>query len=179
MHLILKIARMGNPVLQIRAKEISKPRSHEVSQIITFMKDTLEDSKGVGLAAPQVHVSQRIVIIHINEEVAKEYKCEIVPLTVLINPEITILTEERESDWEGCLSIPGMLGKVPRFTRIRYRALTPKGKMIEKEATGFHARVIQHECDHLDGVLYPMRMDDLTLLGFEEEIRNRIKKDGL
>jgi peptide deformylase len=177
--MLLKIARIGNPVLLSRAKAISKPGSPEVSQIITFMKETLKDSKGVGLAAPQVHVSLRLVIIHINEEVAKEYQCEMVPLTVLINPEITPLTEERESDWEGCLSLPGMIGKVPCFTRIRYRALTPKGKTIEKEAKGFYARLIQHECDHLDGVLYPMRMDDLTLFGFEEEIRNRIKNEGL
>jgi len=175
--MLLKIARMGNPILLNRAKEISAPGSVEVSQIISYMKETLEDAKGVGLAAPQVHLSQRIVIIEINEEVANNYQCEAVPLTVLINPKITPLTDEKEYGWEGCLSLPGMMGQVSRFTRIGYQALTPEGETIEKEVSDFHARVIQHECDHLDGILYPMRMEDLTLFGFEEEIRNRIKNE--
>ena len=170
---ILKIARMGHPVLKARAESVLDAKSQEIQQLVRDMMETLEDVGGIGLAAPQVHVSKRVVIFYVPGErrAASGEPAEDIPLTVLINPEIEPLSEERASGIEACLSVPGLAGSVPRFTHIRYRALDLQGRVFEREAKGYHARVVQHECDHLDGILYPMRMTDLSQLAFVEELR--------
>jgi len=167
---IRKIARMGHPVLAQKAAPIGDPASTDVRRLIADMVETMVDAKGAGLAAPQVYESLRIVIFHAPEDRAGGGgEAGAAPLTVLINPEIEILTDEMEEGWEGCLSVPGMRGLVPRYTRLRYTGLDESGVRIEREAAGFHARVVQHECDHLDGILYPRRMRDLSTLIFETE----------
>ena len=170
---ILKIARMGHPVLKARAEPVAEPKAQEIQYLVRDMIETLEDEGGIGLAAPQVHVSKRVVIYYVPGErrAAAGEPAEDVPLTVLINPEIEPLSEEKVTGVEACLSVPGLAGPVPRFTHIRYRALDLHGRMFEREAKGYHARVVQHECDHLDGILYPMRMTDLSQLAFVEELR--------
>ena len=139
----------------------------------------MQDIGGVGLAAPQVHVSKRVVIFEVPAERAARAgngaaAAEAVPMTALVNPVIEPLGDERELGWEACLSVPGLTGAVPRWTSIRYRGLGLQGERIEREAQGFHARVVQHECDHLDGILYPQRMADLTSLAFAEELRHGV-----
>ena len=171
---ILKIARMGHPVLKAQAEPVADPKAQEIQQLVRDMVETLEDVGGIGLAAPQVHVSKRVVIFYVpgeRQEAANGEPAEDVPLTVLINPEIEPLSEERVVGVEACLSVPGLAGPVPRWSHIRYRALDLHGRMFEREAKGYHARVVQHECDHLDGILYPMRMTDLSQLAFVEELR--------
>ena len=172
---ILKIARMGHPVLKRRADPVEDPISPEITNLINDMVDTLADVGGVGLAAPQVHVPLRVVIFHVPRarmaaEDGEEYP-EGVPLTFLINPVIEPQSDVMEEGIEACLSVPGLAGSVPRFREIRYTGLTPTGERIDRTARGFHARVVQHECDHLDGVLYPMRMTDLSKLSFVEELK--------
>ncbi|MEX0807518.1 MAG: peptide deformylase [Dongiaceae bacterium] len=169
---ILKVARMGHPVLRRPADAVVDPRSPEIRQLVADMLDTMRDEDGVGLAATQVHVPLRLVMFHVPAGRAEPDGPDGagVPLTILINPEIEPLGDEKELGWEACLSVPGLTGVVPRWRRIRYRGLTPTGETIEREAEGFHARVVQHECDHLDGILYPMRMTDLSLLGFADEM---------
>ena len=188
---ILKLARMGHPVLKRTADAIKDPTAPEIRRLIADMVDTLADASGVGLAAPQVHVPKRLVIFHIPESRAREAldddmeegedeedeeddeengNGDAVPMTVLINPEIEALSDETVIGVEGCLSLPNMIGRVPRFRHIRYKALTPDGSNIEREVSGFHARVVQHECDHLEGILYPMRMEDLSTLGYVDEM---------
>jgi peptide deformylase len=172
---ILKIARMGHPVLKRRADPVEDPTSPEIANLIKDMEDTLADVGGVGLAAPQVHVPLRVVIFHVPkarmEAEDGEGPAIGVPLTHLINPVIEPQTEELEEGIEACLSVPGLAGSVPRYRQIRYRGVTPSGEAIDRIAKGFHARVVQHECDHLDGVLYPMRMTDLSKLSFVEELK--------
>ena len=172
---ILKIARMGHPVLRRPADPVADPGASDIKRLIADMIDTMYDAQGVGLAAPQVHVAKRVVIFHVPEdriedETADEPSSEPQPLTVLINPEIEPLSEELTLDWEACLSVPGMMGMVPRFTHIRYRGIAADGTMVERIAEGFHARVVQHECDHLDGLLYPLRMTDFSQFGFVDEL---------
>ena len=172
---ILKIARMGHPVLRTPAVPVEDPTAPEVRHLIADMIETLDEVDGLGLAAPQVHVGLRVVIFHVPAERAgnetEEEPDGPQPLTVLVNPVVEPLDQETELDWEGCLSLPGLTGVVPRYNRIRYRALDERGEAIERLAEGVHARVVQHECDHLDGILYPQRMSDLTHFGFAEEIR--------
>ena len=174
---ILKVARMGHPVLNRTADAVEDPTAPEIQRLVADMVDTMADAPGIGLAAPQVHVPKRLVIFHIPETRAHQEEDEngdeaeeAVPMTVLINPEIEALGEERVTGIEGCLSLPGMVGMVPRFRHIRYKALAPDGSVIEREASGYHARVVQHECDHLDGILYPQRMEDLSTLGYKDEM---------
>ena len=168
---ILKIARMGHPILRQPAAEIEDPTEPRVQQLIADMLETLEDANGAGLAAPQVHVPARLVIFAVTEDRTTEDGDDTAQATqVLINPVIEAVGEEQELGWEGCLSVPGMIGAVPRHTRIRYRGLDHTGQSIDRSASGFHARVVQHECDHLDGILYPMRMTDMSLFGFTEEM---------
>jgi len=176
---LLKIARMGHPVLINRAVEVPDPTAREVRTLVENMVETMVDAQGVGLAAPQVHVSKRVIIFNSPRERSSEDApaTDFAPLTALVNPEIEVLDEEQELGWEGCLSIPGLSGAVPRYRRIRYRGFSPDGKAIECEATGFHARVVQHECDHLDGVLYTMRMPDLSMLVFTDELRRQARPD--
>jgi len=170
---ILKIARMGHPVLRRPADEVPDPTAREIRLLVEDMLETMRDARGAGLAAPQVHVSKRVVLFAAprdrTEDPEDAVESEFSPLTVLVNPDWEPLGDEMALGWEGCLSVPGLTGAVPRYTRIRYWGFTPTGQRIEREATGFHARVFQHEFDHLDGILYPMRMDDLSLLVFTEE----------
>jgi peptide deformylase len=173
---ILKIARMGHPVLGRRADPVANPRAPEIRRLVADMIETMQDANAAGLAAPQVHVPLRLVIFH--APAARAGVAGAVPLTVLVNPEITPLDDEVQVGYEGCLSLPDLTGAVPRFARIRYRGLDGEGNPLEREAEGFHARVVQHECDHLDGILYPARMTDLSRFGFVEEVRRRMEQDG-
>jgi peptide deformylase len=167
---ILKIARMGHPVLRRVAEPVADPTAPEIRRLVADMVETLEDIGGAGLAAPQVHVSRRVVIFHVPpERTTGRPEDRPQDLIALVNPVIEPLGETRELGWEGCLSVPGLRGAVPRHARIRYRAMTPEGEAIDRTVEGFHARVVQHECDHLDGVLYPQRMTNLRLLVFNEE----------
>lgn len=175
---ILKIAKMGHPVLSRVAEPVKDPRAPEIQALIQDMIVTMDDAGGAGLAAPQVHVPLRVVVYHAPAERSEEEERdghETAALTVLINPEIEPIGDEVSSGWEGCLSIPGLRGEVTRPAHVRYRALNAEGGVIEGEASGFHARVIQHECDHLDGILYPQRMSDLSKLIFESEVRHLIE----
>jgi peptide deformylase len=167
---ILKIARMGHPVLRLKADPVADPTALEIKKLIADMAETLADIGGAGLAAPQVHVPLRVVIFRVPAERITDRPDDTAQdLTAIINPEIEPLGDETELGWEGCLSVPGLKGAVPRFARIRYRGVTPEGAAIDRKVEGFHARVVQHECDHLDGVLYPQRMTDMRLLMFVEE----------
>ncbi|HXZ02477.1 MAG TPA: peptide deformylase [Stellaceae bacterium] len=167
---ILKIARMGHPVLRGVAAEVADPTAPEIARLAADMQETLADIGGAGLAAPQVHVPLRLVLFQVPADRTTGAEGDVPQaLTVLANPVIEPLGEARELGWEGCLSVPGLRGAVPRWTRIRYRGLSLHGERIERVAAGFHARVVQHECDHLDGILYPQRMTDLRLLVFNEE----------
>lgn len=162
---LLKIARLGHPVLRQTAAPILDPADPAVMQLIESMLVTMHDASGVGLAAPQVHESSRIIVI------LPERRADAKPLA-LINPVITPLSDKRAEDWEGCLSIPGLRGIVPRYTHLHYAADLPGGGRVEGEAHDFHARVLQHEVDHLDGLTYLERMDDLSTLTFIEEMQH-------
>jgi peptide deformylase len=187
---ILKIARMGHPVLATRAAPVSDPTAPEIRRLVNDMVETMVDANGAGLAAPQVHVPLRVVVFQAPRERSEpslqdersepanqgeEVFDHTAPLTVLINPEIAVLDQTPEGGWEGCLSVPGLRGWVERPAHIRYRGFGLDGRVIERTARGFHARVVQHECDHLDGRLYPSRMADLSKLVFESEIRHFMK----
>jgi len=179
---ILKIARMGHPVLSRPAEPIEDPTAPEVHRLVADMIETMEDAGGTGLAAPQVHVPKRLVVFFVEAERAEREDASArladdagdagVPLTVLINPEVEAFGEEMALGWEACLSVPDLAGEVPRFSRIRYHGLDLSGNRIVREASGFHARVVQHECDHLEGKLYPQRMTDLSRLVFASEMRH-------
>jgi peptide deformylase len=156
-------------VLREKAKPIEATGTSELRQLIADMKETMAAKNGAGLAAPQIGVSQRVVIFGV-EQNPRYPDAEAVPFTVLVNPKITLLTGVLESDWEGCLSVPGMRGVVPRYTKLRYTGTDEEGNPIDRVAEGFHARVVQHECDHLDGILYPQRMQDMSTFGFTREL---------
>jgi peptide deformylase len=160
---------MGHPVLRERAKPVEAFGTAELRALLQDMQDTMAHKNGAGLAAPQIGVSQRVVIFGVDHN-PRYTDAEAVPFTVLVNPKITMLTRDVEEDWEGCLSVPGMRGIVPRYTKLRYSGFDIEGNPIERVAEGFHARVVQHECDHLDGILYPQRMTDLSRFGFIEEM---------
>lgn len=167
---ILKIARMGHPVLSQVAKRVDNPLDSEIHRLVGDMVETMFDAPGVGLAAPQVHVSLRIMVFHVPAARAG-LENDAVEVTALINPEFDPIGDEKNTRFEGCLSLPGLTGKVSRFSEIRYRGMGLDGVMIEREASGFHARVFQHEYDHLNGVLYPMQMDGLDTFGFVDEMK--------
>jgi peptide deformylase len=167
---VREVLRMGDPALRRPAAPVERFGDGELESLIADMLDTMEAFDGAGLAAPQIGVARRVVIFGV-EHNPRYPLAPPVPLTILINPEITPLGEDTEEGWEGCLSVPGMRGLVPRFSRIRYRGQDATGKPIEREAGGFHARVVQHECDHLDGILYPDRIRDRHMFGFIEELQ--------
>lgn len=167
---LLKIARMGHPILRSVARPVVDPTDAAVRQLIADMRTTLADAEGVGLAAPQVHAGLRVILYRVPG--ARSTDGTAVPETVLINPVVEPIGTDTEVGWEGCLSIPGLRGCVPRPARIRYTGLDAEGRQVEGEAGGFHARVIQHEVDHLDGILYLDRMPDLRLLSFEDQWRH-------
>lgn len=167
---ILKIARMGHPVLRRKADPVADPSAPDIRALIADMVETLADIGGAGLAAPQVHVPLRVVIFQVPEQrLTGRPGDRPQELTALINPVIEPQGEAMELGWEGCLSVPGLKGAVPRFAQIRYRGVGLDGAPIDRAVEGFHARVVQHECDHLDGILYPQRMTDMRLLMFVEE----------
>lgn len=157
---ILKIARMGHPVLLAEARPVADPTAPEIRRLVADMLETMDDANGIGLAAPQVHVPLRLFV----------WRAPQGDPAVLINPVLTPLGEETEVGWEGCLSIPGLRGCVSRARRLRFAGLDTDGQPMTGEAEGLLARVMQHEADHLDGILYPMRMEDLSLFGFTEEL---------
>ncbi len=177
---ILKIARMGHPVLARRAEPVANPGAPEIRRLVADMVETMIDADGAGLAAPQVHVPLRVVVFQAPGErgdPAAERFDHTAPLTILINPEVEVVGQEREGGWEGCLSLPGLRGFVERAAHIRYRGFDTDGRTVARIAKGFHARVVQHEYDHLDGVLYPQRMRDLTRLIFESEARHWLQQE--
>jgi peptide deformylase len=163
--MILPILHMGDPRLLERSQAVQRYGSEELLALIDDMRETMVAAKGAGLAAPQVGVGLRVVIFGF-EHSQRYPDADPVPYTELVNPVIVPLAAEKEEDWEGCLSVPGLRGMVPRFSRVRYTGFDPRGAPIDREVSGFHARVVQHETDHLDGVLYPMRMRDMRTLGF-------------
>jgi peptide deformylase len=169
---LLKIARMGHPVLRAKAAPVEDPAAPWVRRLVEDMLETMEDAGGTGIAAPQVHAPHRVVLFQVAGERISDLPGDgEQELIVLINPVVELLGDEMALGWEGCLSVPGLRGVVPRHLRIRYRGLGLDGETIEREAAGFHARVVQHECDHLDGILYPQRMTDHRLLVYLEELQ--------
>jgi peptide deformylase len=166
---VRNILRMGDPLLLRRAVEIAKFDAPWLQELLADMHDTMHAANGAGLAAPQVGVSVRVVIFGF-ERNERYPDAPSVPPTVLINPVLTPLGAEQEEDWEGCLSVPGMRGLVPRYARLRYQGQDAHGAPIDRTVEGFHARVVQHEVDHLDGVLYPMRVRDLRQFGFQDAL---------
>lgn len=171
---IRPVLRMGDARLLRRAEPVSDFGDGELDVLLEDMRDTMLAMNGAGLAAPQIGVNLRVVIFGVapaQEGQNPRYPdAEAVPQTVLINPVITALDETVDDDWEGCLSLPGLRGLVPRLRNIRYQGFDEQGERIERVASGFHARVVQHECDHLEGILYPMRMRDITRFGYTEEL---------
>ena len=165
--MIRDVLRMGDPRLLERSREVANVRSPEIAALLEDMRDTMRAQNGAGLAAPQIGVGLRVVIFGVDAN-PRYPDAEAVPYTELINPVLTPLTDDVEDGWEGCLSVPGFRGVVPRLARLRYRGLDPAGRTIERDVDGFHARVVQHECDHLDGILYPMRIRDFSRFGFTD-----------
>jgi len=163
------VLRMGHPLLNQRAAEVEDFNTAELDRQIEDMLDTMQAEDGAGLAAPQISISRRIVVFGFDHNPRYE-DAPAVPRTILLNPQIRPLDETIEDGWEGCLSVPGMRGLVPRYSRIEYSGFDTSGGPIRVEAEGFHARVVQHECDHLDGILYPQRIRDFTRFGFIDEL---------
>ena len=161
------LLKMGDPRLLRVARPVQRFGTPELAALLDDLRDTMADAQGVGLAAPQIGVDLAVVIFGF-ERSQRYPDAPAVPQTVLINPRITPLADDEEEGWEGCLSVPGLRGVVPRFSRIRYTGFDGQGRPIDREAEGFHARVVQHECDHLIGKLYPMRVRDFTRFGFTE-----------
>ncbi|MDX5446031.1 MAG: peptide deformylase [Zoogloeaceae bacterium] len=168
------ILRMGDPRLLVPAEPITEFDTPELYALIEDMFDTMAAAGGVGLAAPQIGVGLQLVIMGF-EKSERYPDAAPVPQTILLNPVITPLSDDMEDGWEGCLSVPGMRGLVPRYTHIRYTGFTPQGEPVDRTVEGFHARVVQHECDHLFGTLYPMRIRDMSKFGFTEELFPAVK----
>lgn len=164
---IREVLRMGDARLLRHAQKVQEFAVPQLSELLADMRDTMAALEGAGLAAPQIGVDMRVVIFGAHAS-ARYPDAETVPDTVLINPVITPLSGEMEEDWEGCLSVPGMRGLVPRYRSIRYQGCDQYGALIDRTVSGFHARVVQHECDHLDGILYPMRIRDFRNFGFSD-----------
>ena len=173
---ILKIARLGHPVLHKKAIFIKNLQDPKIQKLIKDMTETMSDAQGIGLAAPQVYVNKQIMIFRIPSE-EDENKDKSIEITVLINPKLSNISDETNDDWEGCLSIPGMSGLVKRFSKIKYEGLDMNGNIIKRTAEGLHARIVQHEYDHLMGILYIYRLVDSRAFGFNDEIENYWKKN--
>lgn len=163
------VLRMGHPLLLQVAAPVERFGTAELRQLVADMDDTMRALNGAGIAAPQIGVSLRAVIFEVTSN-PRYPQAEPVPYTVLLNPVLELLGNERDEAWEGCLSVPGLRGMVARHTNLRYRGFDLDGRPIDRTVTGFHARVVQHEVDHLDGILYPMRVADLRSFGFEDEL---------
>ncbi len=166
---VRRVLKMGDPDLLRVSEPVKVFDTPELKALIEDLWETMEAEGGVGIAAPQVGVAERVVVFG-PEESERYPEAPAVPRTVLINPKIEPIGDETAEGWEGCLSVPGMRGVVPRYLRIRYSGYNENGEHIEREVEDFHARVVQHECDHLDGILYPMRIEDMRLFGFESEL---------
>ncbi|MDP1688015.1 peptide deformylase [Hydrogenophaga sp.] len=166
-HTILK---MGDPRLLRHAQPVTRFDTPELHQLVADLQDTMVAANGAGLAAPQIGVDLQVVLFGSGAPNPRYPDAPVVPRTVLVNPIITPLGDEEEEGWEGCLSVPGLRGVVPRWRRIRYQGFDERGLAIDRAAEGFHARVVQHETDHLLGILYPMRITDLRNFGFNEEL---------
>ena len=175
---ILKIARMGHPVLLQRCAPVADPGAPDIRRLVRDMLETMDDAGGAGLAAPQVHVPLRLFVYRVSDTRAGDDPDDAaIGDSVLINPEVELLSEQRVLRWEGCLSIPGLRAAVPRSPRVRYRGVDCDGRRIERVVSGFHAELVQHEYDHLDGILYPMRMNDFSLFGFTEELARAAQQE--
>ena len=170
---VREVLRMGHPLLREITAPVQRFDTVELHQLVADMDDTMRALNGAGLAAPQIGVGLRVVIFEVATN-PRYPDVEPVPYTVLVNPVLTPLGEEMEEGWEGCLSVPGLRGLVPRHRRLHYRGHDARGTSIERTVEGFHARVVQHEVDHLDGILYPQRIRDLRNLGFEDVLAGRI-----
>jgi peptide deformylase len=163
------VLKMGDPRLLEVSRPVEKFGTAELDQLLRDMWDTMAAMNGVGIAAPQIGASVRVVVFGVTHNPRYPH-AEEVPQTVLINPEVEFLSDEQQEDWEGCLCVPGLRGLVPRYRRLRYSGYDQYGKKLEREVNGFHARVVQHEIDHLDGILYPMRIKDMKSFGFIEAL---------
>lgn len=166
---VRKVLKMGDPLLYRRAEEVRAFNTPDMDALLHDMFDTMAALNGAGLAAPQIGVSQRVVIFEVQSN-PRYPEAEGVSRTILINPVLEPVGEEMDDGWEGCLSVPGLRGLVSRYKRLRYTGFDENGQRIYRTVSDFHARVVQHECDHLDGILYPMRLKDIRLLGFEEAL---------
>ena len=166
---VRRVLKMGDPLLYRKAEPVKDFNTPELDALVADMFDTMAALNGAGLAAPQIGVSQRVVIFSV-ESNPRYPDVEPVPTTVLINPMVKPIGDELEEGWEGCLSVPGLRGLVTRHKSLRYTGFDQHGTPIDRTVSGFHARVVQHECDHLDGILYPMRLRDIRLLGFEDAL---------
>jgi peptide deformylase len=167
--MIREVLKMGDPRLLQPAQPLQHFDTPELHALLIDMRDTMVHLSGAGLAAPQIGVGLQVVIFGVVQN-PRYPQTEEIPDTVLINPLLTPLSDELEEDWEGCLSVPGLRGMVPRHVGLRYQGHDEKGNPIDRSVSGFHARVVQHECDHLMGILYPMRMRDLSKFGFVQEL---------
>ena len=168
---VREILKMGHPTLRKVAEPVADPTAPEIRDLVADMRDTLEAIDAAGIAAPQINVGKRVVLYRVPaHRIPAGARQDPVPWTAMINPVITPLTDDQGMIWERCLSLPGLYGKVPRFTRVHITFQTLEGEHVERTAQGWHAMLLQHECDHLDGVLYPMRMTDMTLLTYASEL---------
>lgn len=173
------LVKIGNKKLATPSLSVTHFSNGELKALVKDMQDTMNEKGGIGIAAPQIACNLRVVIFGF--EHSERYPNEKpVPFTVLVNPTIEILSDEMVDGWEGCLSVPGLRGLVPRYKKIKYSGYDLDGKLISREVSGFHARVVQHECDHIDGILFPHRMKDMRSFGFEDELKDIIwaKKEG-
>jgi len=170
---VRSILKMGHPLLRQVAAPVTRFASAELTALVADLDETMRSLNGAGIAAPQIGVSVRVVIFELKDNPRYPHLAP-VPYTVLVNPVITVLGSEQEEGWEGCLSVPGMRGLVPRHRRVRYQGFDPTGAAIDRIAEGFHARVVQHEVDHLDGVLYPQRIRDMRSFGFEDALAGQM-----
>jgi len=170
---IKPVLKMGHPLLRQSAAAVTEFPSRELDELVADLDDTMRALNGAGIAAPQIGVGLRVVIFEVKDNPRYPHIAP-VPYTVLVNPSLTPLGEEQEEGWEGCLSVPGLRGLVPRYRRLRYRGFAPDGAPIDREVHGFHARVVQHEVDHLDGVLFPQRIRDLRSFGFEDALSGQM-----
>jgi len=167
---IRKVLRMGDPLLLRVSEPVQKFATPQLAALLADLRDTMASLNGAGLAAPQIGVAQRVVIFGTGAPNPRYPEAELVPPTVLINPQLEPIGDQLEQGWEGCLSVPGMRGLVPRYLQLHYRGFDEHGGLIDRRVSGFHARVVQHEVDHLDGILYPRRIRDLTQFGFTEAL---------
>ena len=169
---VRRVLRMGEPLLREVAQPVAR-FDRALLELVADMDDTMRAERGAGIAAPQIGVGARVVIFELRDNPRYPH-IKPVPYTVLVNPTLTALTEEQDEGWEGCLSVPGMRGLVPRFTRLRYQGFDAQGTPLDRTVEGFHARVVQHEVDHLDGILFPQRVRDLRNFGFEDVLAGQM-----